>query len=227
MLTDLEKESFFEGLRDSMLKLKYDSTRESTMKILAIVIGALFIVQTARGLDPSRNLQQYILDSWQIREGLPQNTVQAIAQTRDGYLWIGTQEGLARFDGVQFTTFDRRNTPELKSHYILSLLADRVGRLWIGTNNGLVLYEGGKFTRFTAPHAPSDVYIRHLYMDERNRLWIGTDLGGLNLYQGGKFSAYTTKNGLSHNFVRATCLDRSGNLWVGTDGGGLNRMRDE
>ena len=196
------------------------------MKRTFILIVILWITQAAFALDPSRGLQQYILESWQIREGLPQNTVQAIAQTRDGYLWIGTQEGLARFDGVQFTNFDRRNTPALQSHYILSLLADSGGNLWIGTNNGLVLYRDGKFTRMQPPNAPSDAYIRHLYLDPRNRLWIGTDLGGLNLYQGGKFSAYTTKNGLSHNFVRAACVDRSGTLWVGTDGGGLNRMKD-
>lgn len=202
------------------------ASRNSALSTLALLILCLSLGQLCHALDPSRSLQQYLLDSWQIREGLPQNTVQAIVQTRDGYLWIGTQEGLARFDGVQFTIFDKRNTPAFQSHYILTLLEDSAGRLWIGTNSGLLLYHDGKFSRFTAPNAPSDQYIRNLYMDSRNRLWIGTDLGGLNLYHGGRFSAYTTKNGLSHNFVRATCLDRSGNLWVGTDGGGLNRMRD-
>jgi len=192
--------------------------------VLACLFSVFFLTTSAYALDPSRSLPQYILDSWQVKEGLPQNTVQAITQTKDGYLWFGTQEGLARFDGVQFTVFDRRNTPALQSHYVLSLLENSAGQLWVGTNGGLALYENGKFSKFTKPNAPSDEYIRSLYLDPRNRLWIGTDLGGLNLYQGGRFSAYTTKNGLSHNFIRTTYMDRSGTLWAGTDGGGLNRM---
>ncbi len=194
-------------------------------RALFVILAFLCLSCDGFALDPSRKLTQYLLDSWEISEGLPQNSVQAILQTKDGYLWLGTQEGLARFDGVKFTTFNRRNTPALKSHYIFSLLEDNAGNLWIGTNGGgLTRYQNGAFENFAAPNSPSDAYVRHLYMDSRSRLWIGTDLGGLNLYNGGKFSAYTTRNGLSHNFVRAVFQDHSGNLWVGTDGGGLNKF---
>ena len=74
----------------------------------------------AHALDPSLQLTQYGLDNWQIPEGLPQSSAQAIARTPDGYLWIGTQEGLARFDGVRFTVFDSDNEPALPNKNVTS-----------------------------------------------------------------------------------------------------------
>lgn len=92
---------------------------------LIFVLTSIF----AEALDPSKTVSLHLLDSWTTLNGLPQNSVQAIVQTRDGYLWLGTQERLVRFDGVRFRVFDVRNTPELKSHYILSLLEDHQGNL--------------------------------------------------------------------------------------------------
>jgi ligand-binding sensor domain-containing protein len=112
---------------------------------------------TALALDSSRELSQFGHEVWLTENGLPQNTVHAIAQTRDGYIWIGTEEGLARFDGVKFSVFDKQNTPAIKSNYIRSLLADRQGALWIGTAQGLVRMLNGKFTLFTRDDGlPSD-----------------------------------------------------------------------
>ena len=102
----------------------------------------IFLLQLAAGaaaaLNSSADLSQLRHEVWLTESGLPQNTVHSIAQTRDGYIWVGTEEGLARFDGVQFTIFDKQNTPELKSNYIRALLADRSGALWIGTAEGLL-----------------------------------------------------------------------------------------
>jgi len=90
---------------------------------------------------------EYLVDSWQTERGLPQNTVKAILQTRDGYLWVGTYDGLARFDGVQFTVFTVANAPGLGSSDITRLCEDREGRLWIGTvREGLACYQNGEFT---------------------------------------------------------------------------------
>ena len=87
-------------------------------------------------LDPSRALAEYGHDAWRIEDGLPQDTVEAIAQTSDGYLWIGTQRGLARFDGVRFTVHAPGNPPALRSGAIDSLLADPDGSLWVSTDGG-------------------------------------------------------------------------------------------
>ncbi|HSQ75900.1 MAG TPA: two-component regulator propeller domain-containing protein, partial [Bacteroidota bacterium] len=79
----------------------------------------------ADGLDPSREIMQYSHRAWTKRDGLPQNTVQAIAQTPDGYMWFGTVEGLSRFDGMKFRNFNVRNTPQLLLNYISALCVAR------------------------------------------------------------------------------------------------------
>jgi signal transduction histidine kinase/ligand-binding sensor domain-containing protein len=89
--------------------------------------------------------QEYLYDSWEIKDGLPQNTITRILQTSDGYLWIGTEGGLARFDGVRFTNFDVQNTPVLKSNRIAWLHENINGDLFIATRENLVLYQKGKF----------------------------------------------------------------------------------
>jgi diguanylate cyclase (GGDEF)-like protein len=171
--------------------------------------------RSATALDPHKALTQYGLDSWQ--EGLPQQSLHAVVQTPDGYLWIGTQQGLARFDGVRFTSFDTRNTPGLGSNLISSLLVDHAGRLWVGTwAGGLSRLEQGRFVAFTvADGLPSDVV--HSILETPNGLYVGTD-EGLSLLRGQRFEAVP---GLEHQSVKALHLDPRGRLWIGTDGGGL------
>src|SRR5262245_46774272 len=79
---------------------------------------------------------QYRFDQWTINEGLPQNTVNAIAQTRDGYLWLATNGGLVRFDGVRFRVFNHSNTPGIVSIRFTSLYEDKQGALWTGSEDG-------------------------------------------------------------------------------------------
>src|SRR6202051_5095315 len=111
------------------------------------LLAVLLIAVCARSLalEPSLEPSQYVLDNWQIPEGLPQTSVQAIARTPDGYLWVGTQEGLARFDGVRFTVFDGNNEPAIPNKYITVLFVDRAGRLWIGTRSGVAVLENGRY----------------------------------------------------------------------------------
>src|SRR6267143_289461 len=150
---------------------------------------------SAVALDSRRDLSQFREEVWLTESGLPQNTVHSIAQTRDGYIWIGTEEGLARFDGVRFTIFDKQNTAQLKSNYIRTLLADRQGALWIGTPEGLVRMSDGKFTVFTTNEGlPSDS-IQAVYEDREGNLWVAT-ANGLGLLKGGALSTFTTKERL-------------------------------
>ena len=99
----------------------------SAFRKVASAFGALLVVAlSARAsLDPSKALTQYVHRSWQADSDLPQNSVLAIAQTPDGYLWLGTESGLARFDGVHFTLFDQRAIPGLRSNEIRALLVDQ------------------------------------------------------------------------------------------------------
>jgi ligand-binding sensor domain-containing protein len=140
---------------------------------------------------------QYVHEDWQSDRGLPENTVFAVAQTRDRCLWIGTYAGLARFDGIRFTVFDTTNTAAFRSQGISSLLEDADGTLWIGTRNGLVLYSHGSFRLLTSRDGLSGDHIMSLYRDRRGAVWIGTETG-LTKYRNGIWVRYSTGDGLAH-----------------------------
>ena len=107
-----------------------------------VVASMLLVLSSARAsasLDPADAITQYVQANWRTQSGLPENSVMAIAQTRDGYLWLGTESGLVRFDGTSFVTFDKLNTPLLKAGSVTALFTDRSGVLWIGTASGDVV----------------------------------------------------------------------------------------
>jgi ligand-binding sensor domain-containing protein len=199
--------------------------------ILSLVMAPLVLLSSgaiaAAGQAPPQIGDQYLRRAWTTEEGLPQNYVKATVQTRDGYLWVGTGGGLARFDGVKFTTFNSVNTPGLKSSRVLSLYEDREGSLWIGTEHGgLTRHRQGNFTYFTtADGLPSDS-VEQIRQDREGNLWAGTGKGLVRL-QGDAVTTYTTKDGLPHNTVHALYQDGQGDLWFGTHAGWLSRFRDE
>lgn len=129
-----------------------------------MLLGVLFAPSLSLGaslpaLDPSKPITQYIHEVWQAKEGLPEIAVGALAFTSDGYLWVGTQGGLARFDGVRFAVFDRANTPGIKSDNITALVADADGSLWIGTDGGLSLLKDGVFIPRTGENGFFDLSV--------------------------------------------------------------------
>lgn len=157
--------------------------------------------------------------TWQVEDGLPHNAVQAIAQTEDGYLWIGTQNGLARFDGVRFTVFDRNNTAALKSSYVSALLAEDDGGLWIGTfNGGLVHLRDGKFSILTENDGLVNNSIRSICRSSDGSIWAGTT-NGLSRYKSGRFQNFTLEQKLSSRVVRSLATDPRGGVWIGTSAG--------
>jgi ligand-binding sensor domain-containing protein/two-component sensor histidine kinase len=179
---------------------------------------------TALALDLHRELSQFGHELWLTEHGLPQNTVHAIAQTPDGYIWIGTEEGLARFDGVKFTVFDKQNIPEFKSNYIRALLADRQGALWIGTAQGLVRMLNGKFTLFTRDDGLPSETIQAIYEDREGNLWVATATG-LGLFKSGGLTTFTTKERLISGSIQALFEDKDGALWIATPYG-VGRVKD-
>src|SRR4030095_9097614 len=101
-----------------------------SFRLTHLIFALLIWSGTANALDPKRELSQFGVEVWLTENGLPQNTVHAITQTKNGYVWIATEGGLARYDGINFRIFDRQNTPELPSNYIRALMEDRQGNLW-------------------------------------------------------------------------------------------------
>lgn len=176
-------------------------------------------------LDPGKEMTQYVHDVWQTEDGLPQNTVYSILQTRDGYLWLGTEEGLARFDGVRFVVFNKQNTPAMKENLVSSLCEDHDGGLWIGTlGGGLTHFFKGKWSNFTMSEGLSNDNVRALLVDRQGTIWAGT-YAGLDRLRDGKWRAYTTTDGLSSNKIRALYEDREGRLWVGTYDHGVSLLQ--
>src|SRR5258705_4446103 len=98
--------------------------------------------------------------AWSSESGLPQNSVHEILQTRDGYLWIATEGGVARFNGIQFTVFNQESDSAFTSNDTCCLAEDRSGALWIGTSDGLLRYAEGTFRRYTTTEGlPSPVVL--------------------------------------------------------------------
>jgi signal transduction histidine kinase/ActR/RegA family two-component response regulator/streptogramin lyase len=178
--------------------------------LLAVAPGAF-------ALDPELALTQYPRRIWQVEQGLPQSTIPTIAQTRDGYLWLGTQEGLVRFDGMRFTVFNKQNTPALRAAWITALLGDRQGRLWIGTRGGglAVLDE----ERFSPVPGLGSGRVSALFEDSRERIWIAIEGTGLHCWEDGRTRSWSVADGLLDEDITSIAEDTDGRLWVGSDEG--------
>ena len=195
--------------------------------LIIIIVLATMGAPLTFAIDPQKTVTQYGLDVWQIEQGLPQNSIHAITQTADGYLWLGTEEGFVRFDGARFTVYDRRSARELKDKVIRELYAGRDGSLWIGTvTGGLGRLKDGKLTTYTTEQGLLPGGVVSLSEGSDGSLWIAVYGGGLNRLKDGTLSSFTTKDGLASNMVDSVFVDRRGDLWIGTDDSGLNRLRD-
>ena len=183
----------------------------------------LLLAEPAFALDPARPLRQYVHDLWMTDAGLPQATIKAILQTRDGYLWLGTEEGLARFDGVRFVVFHGRTEPAFREDHVTSLLEDRAGNLWIGTHGGgLVRYRDGAFTAFdTSAGLPTD-FVYALHEDRAGTVWVGARRGIVQV-RGGRLVTNSDPV-IGGRTIWSIREDRSGVMWLGTDLYGLVRI---
>ena len=158
----------------------------------------------------------YFTRNWQVEQGMPQNKVAAVVQTRDGYLWVGTYNGLARFDGVRFTVFDDNNTPELHSRRITSLFETTNGTLWIGTEGGDVSqYKDGHFAAVPLRANWSGGRIYDISSDEAGDVWLMNETGELARVRDGQVLIPTA--GIIARVVALT-RSASGQIWVNREG---------
>ncbi len=163
----------------------------------------------------------YSVKVWTTVDGLPQNSVIAMTQTRDGYLWFGTLRGLARFDGVQFTVFDEDNTPGLNSSRIVRLFEDTKSNLWIGTETaGVALAKNGQVVSIDVGRGSREGRVMSMCEDANGAVWLYTNDGQLARYINGKVNVWPV--GMSS--FRSLIMEPSGLMWVGMDKGlvGLN-----
>lgn len=174
--------------------------------------GAPLLMSLA--LAASLQAGEYSHRVWRTEDGLPQNRVQAIAETPEGYLWVGTSEGLARFDGVRFLIFDRSNTPAMTDNSILSLETAPDGSLWIGTEGGgLLHYAGGVFRRFGQTEGLTNGFIRATHLDQSGTLWVGTDRGFFRSTNHG-FERLDNTREVPLASITAVAEDAAGKIWA-------------
>jgi diguanylate cyclase (GGDEF)-like protein len=204
---------------------------------VAALVGLLIALTSAAWAERrSIHFDRYTLD-----QGLSQSAINAIAQDGAGFMWFGTQEGLNRFDGFEFTVFSQQagDPTSISNSWIWALLVDSESRLWVGTDGGLNRWNPSTqdFTRYvfdsSNPTTLSNNIVRTVFEDSSGQIWVGTD-GGLNLLideDQGAFQRYahneSYEGSLSADAVRAIFEDSQGTLWVGTRGGGLNRFDAE
>lgn len=161
----------------------------------------------------------FIIQHWETDNGLPRNSVIAITQTRDGYLWLGTLNGLVRFDGLRFTIFDQNNTPGLPSNRIVRLFGDSRTNLWVGTETaGVALIANGRVTSLDIGRGTRGGRLSAVCEDATGAVWLYTADGELGRYRQGqvdvwKFGAEAPSN------CRALVQEPAGPLWVGVDWG--------
>lgn len=178
---------------------------------LAIVFASLGLQAASQPSLP----EGYTRRVWQTQDGLPENTVQAFAQTPDHYLWIGTSGGLVRFDGASFVVFDRDNTAAMRENSVFCLAAARDGSLWAGTDGaGLLRYQNGTFRSYRAAQGLTNDFIRAVHQTRDGTLWVGTD-DGLFRLNGDRLVRVDGAGRIPALAVHAIREDSAGNLWVG------------
>lgn len=159
-------------------------------------------------------LDEYSRETWTTRNGLPHNSINDIAQTPEGYIWVATWEGAARFNGREFVNFDREKVPGLPDSGIRAFHQEPDGSLLLGGGRGgLARLSLGQW----APFAPAPALISELLRDSQGRLWVGTESYGLmRIDPDGSRTQYTRGNGLPGDSVYAIAEDAQGRIWLGT-----------
>ena len=199
------------------------------LRALALASGFLCVAAHAQTLSPVDSarmaVSQYRIDGWQTEQGLPQNTVQAMYQARDGHLWLGTGGGLARFDGTRFVTFENSEVRELYERPVFGFLEDRDGALWIGHSRGATRYRDGRFEAVIRDDLMESRRVWAFAQAADGAIWAATE-NGLVRWENGKVKVFREPDGLPTRRLRALAFDRDGTLWIATTGGGLVAYRD-
>lgn len=184
--------------------------------VVFITSLALFTISSS-ALDPSRQISQYSHTAWRISDGFFNGTPQAIAQTADGYLWIGTEAGLVRFDGVRFVPWTAPNGEHLPSSRIHSLLGSRDGSLWIGTSRGLVKWNHFQLTSMQGGSS----FIESIVEEPQGKVWITQSqvrdhTGPLCEVAEDTLHCYGASERIPFPFAQPLFGDAQGNLWFGS-----------
>jgi signal transduction histidine kinase/ligand-binding sensor domain-containing protein len=201
-----------------------DTLRRPAITPLAIALGiAVLCGARVSALDPARDISQYAHTAWFLREGFAQGRINAIAQTPDGYLWLGTEFGLLRFDGVRTVVWHPPDHEQLPDNWIRTLLAAPDGTLWIGTLRGLASWKNGTLTRYPALTGQS---VNTILVDREGTIWAGGYAGGVGRVRTAAGTLCGIRKGAAEclnsgfgEWVGSLYEDRNGALWVAAQTG--------
>jgi len=198
-----------------IMSLTSNVAKLDTPRMLLFCFVLFFFTSAVGALDTSRQISQYGHTAWRIEDGVFAGTPNAIAQTTDGYLWIGTQAGLTRFDGVRFVSWRPPEGKELPSSRIISLLGARDGSLWIGTAMGLARWRDGELIKFRAPAGS----IMAILEDRAGTIWIARanisdTQGPLCKVTDTGLRCYGRDDGVALPYAVTLANDSLGNIWL-------------
>lgn len=193
--------------------LPVTSTQMKRTTLLLLLVATAWA--GAFALDRDRSITQFNYTFWSEKDGAP-SEISALAQTKDGYLWIGSRRGLFRFDGVKFEEYQPQPGVELPSHSVYALMATPDGGLWIAFEpNGLGFYKDGSLTVFTRPEELPDSPAHCFARDNEGRIWAGTETG-LSYRLGNRWIPVARDWNFTPEMIRYLLVDREGTLWVAT-----------
>lgn len=189
-----------------------------TATLSALVLLSALAPNSALALAPARQLSQYVRQVFQIADGLPQSSVYSTIQDAEGFLWVGTQEGLARFDGREFRVFDRRSNPKLERTLVHTLALDPAGALWIGSEGGLFRFQGGNLESVPFSQVDSNQTINGLLLSSPNNLWVSTNEGLFRILQN-RVVPFLRGADSQRLAVGKLVQDATGRIWAGSNRG--------
>ncbi len=204
---------------ESQLEANYEHTilipghmKNHTFSLRLLLLVSLAGALPALALDRHRSIAQYAHNTWTFQSGLPASAVNAILQTQDGYLYLGTSAGLFRFDGVSFTEVSTESQDEKASQTITALCETRDGSLWIGTASaGLRVLKDGRILCYDSRNGFLNTHVRGFLETRAGHLIVTTNIG-VYLFKDGKFDQVV----LDQNFINGIAEDPQNRIWVGT-----------
>jgi len=187
-----------------------------------LLLSAPFCWIIVLAFSPLNVFAQYQINSWTIETGLPQNSINSILQTRDGYLWLTTFDGLVRYDGVRFTVFNKNNSPGLCGNRLVYLLEDREGNLWISCETGgISRYRDGAFTAYMTENGLTELF----HQDNDGNVLVAT-AEGIVVWKDGKFTTFTPSKTHALPSLTLQFSDRTGGFWY-RDREKIYRLRND
>ena len=195
-------------------------TRAGLRHAAAILVAALCLARLDAWAAPAGTATTYVLTGWTAERGAPSGDIWAMAQDPDGYLWIGTNDGLVRFDGLEFVSWEAAGGAPLPGRAVQVLTTTRDGSLWLGFGdaNGPVRIRDGRASAFGTESGFTEGGIRAIAEDREGTVWAGAR-SGLHRYRDGRWSRVGTDQGLPAATVYSLLVDRRGALWVGSAAG--------